>query len=364
MYSKARFLPSVFRKRRPVHLTFFVTRRCNARCPFCFYQDNAKEHRDELSLDEVRRLAPSVGPLLWLAFSGGEVFLREDLPDLCRVFYEQTRPSIILLPTNALMPGRIREMTEEVLRSCPRSVVTVKLSLDALGEKHDALRGVPGSFEKLLRTREALADLLDAYSNFELGVNTVFTRANQDDMDDIIRFAGELPGIKTHTISLVRGDVAEGTYKDVDLAKYLRAARRLERKLKEGSAATYRFRGARVKAAQDVIQRRLIHRTAVEQKAQLPCYAGRLNVVLTETGDVYPCESFRQSHRMGNVREADYHMGRLLRTARAREVVKRIRAGCFCTHECYMMTNILFNPRLYPGLLRETAAVRPSRRPA
>ena len=27
--------------------------------------------------------------------------------------------------------------------------------------------------------------------------------------------------------------------------------------------------------------------------------------------------------------------------------------NCYCTHECYFMTNILFNPRLYPALARE-----------
>lgn len=29
--------------------------------------------------------------------------------------------------------------------------------------------------------------------------------------------------------------------------------------------------------------------------------------------------------------------------------------NCHCTHECYFIMNILFNPRLYPALFREYA---------
>ena len=36
-YSPFRHLPSAFVKSRPVQLTLFLTRKCNARCRFCFY---------------------------------------------------------------------------------------------------------------------------------------------------------------------------------------------------------------------------------------------------------------------------------------------------------------------------------------
>lgn len=353
-YSPLRFLPQVFLKSfrgRPLHLTFFVTRRCNADCPFCFYSGgDAASAREEMTLEEVERLAPTVGRLLWLAFSGGEIFLRKDIVDLSRVFYRENRPSIMLLPTNGLMPGLIRDRVVEVLESCPGSVVVVKLSMDGVGPRHDALRGVRGAFEKVLECYDGLKELIPRYPNFELGVNTVFCSENQDEMDGIIDYVRGLGAVRTHTISLVRGDARDGALKDVDLEKYMRAVRRLE-----GDVArrTYRFRGARLKAAQDNLQRRLIYRTAREGRRFVTCYAGRLNLVLTETGDVFPCESFRKDHLMGNVRDFGYEMGRLLEGERARRVVDLVRKGCFCSHECYMMTNILFSPSTYPSLLGE-----------
>ncbi len=84
----------------------------------------------------------------------------------------------------------------------------------------------------------------------------------------------------------------------------------------------------------------------------IPCYAGRLNLVLTERGNVYPCESFNK--KMGNLRDFDYDIEKLLKTEIAEGIVNSIqKKGCYCTHECYIMTNILFNPRFYPGLVKE-----------
>ena len=81
-----------------------------------------------------------------------------------------------------------------------------------------------------------------------------------------------------------------------------------------GTAASgiHRFRGARLKAAQDVLQRRFIHQTLIVQDRSLPCYAGKLNLVLTESGQVYPCEILPQS--LGNVREHDYDIMQVTRT--------------------------------------------------
>jgi MoaA/NifB/PqqE/SkfB family radical SAM enzyme len=355
MYSPFRHAGSIFAKSRPIHLTFFVTRKCNSRCPFCFYlrsSDSVTGDRRELTLDEIRRISASFGNLLWLAFSGGEIYLREDLVEIARVFYENNKPAIMLFPTNGLLPELIREKTEQVLKECPKSVITVKLSLDGLGDEHDEIRKTPGSFTRTMETYELLARLLDTYPHFELGINTVFCSANQEKMEEVIEFVAGLRNIKTHTISLVRGDLEDEGCKAVDFGKYLRAIELLESNLKDRKASTYRFRGAGIKAAQDILQRRLIHRTMREQRRLIPCYAGRLNLVLTETGAVYPCEILTRS--LGNVRDCGYDIRKLLQSAEAKEAVGFIKEGrCYCTHECYFMTNILFNPGLYPGLLRE-----------
>jgi len=354
-YSPFSHIGSILWKRRPIHLTLFLTSRCNSKCGFCFYRtdDHAeKEGIAEISLKEIRKISGSMGRLLWLALSGGEIFLRNDLAEIVKVFYKQNSPSIILLPTNGLLTDLIKEKVEEVLRSCPQSTVAVKLSLDGDEDLHDRLRGVKGGFSKTLETYNALGGLLDKYPNFELGINTVFCSENQDRMDWIIGFVNGLDRIKTHTVSLMRDAFSDKEHKGIDMAKYYKTIETLALNSRERASAMYSFRGAGLKAAQDILQRGIIYETVQEQKQIIPCYAGRLNIVITEKGDLYPCESF--SMKMGNVRQAGYNVNKILRDGPAQKVIGSIRSGrCYCTHECYMMTNILFNPRMYPELLKE-----------
>ena len=355
MYSPFRHISSIFWKKRPIHLTFFLTRRCNAKCPFCFYlktDTDSVTQNAELSLDEIEKISKSMDTLLWLAFSGGEIYLREDLVEISRIFYRNNKPAVMLFPTNGLLPELIRDRTEQVLKQCPQSIIAVKLSMDGLYQDHDALRNTPGSFEKTMATYHLLKGLLDAYPNFELGVNTVFCSENQEKMDEIIDFVNSMEGIKTHTISLIRGNLSDRSFKNIDYRKYCHAIERLENNLKADISSIYRFKGAKIKAAQDILQRRLINRTMLDQKRLIPCYAGRLNLVITESGNVYPCEILTKT--FGNVRDYDYAIGKVLHSDSALKIIESIMDNnCYCTHECYFITNILFNPGLYPALARE-----------
>ena len=77
-----------------------------------------------------------------------------------------------------------------------------------------------GAYRKVLFCYETLTGLLDKYDNFELGINTVFCAANQDNMIETIDFVASLEKIKTHTISLIRGEVLTDDLKEVSMEKY------------------------------------------------------------------------------------------------------------------------------------------------
>ncbi len=355
MYSPLRNLRDIVWKQRPIQLTFFITKRCNANCPYCFSlrsSNKTLDDRPELSLAEICKISSSLGSFLWLAFSGGEIYLREDLVEISEIFYKNNKPAIILFPTNGLLSEVIQARTEKILERCPKSTIVVKLSIDGLYDDHDALRNSPGSFEKTVETYHMLEKLIGKHPNFELGINTVFCSKNQNSMDAIINFVAGLKNIKTHTISLIRGNLVNEHFKRVDYQKYLKAVERLEMNQINNKSGIYRFKGARIKAAQDIVQHRLIYQTAQDRGRFIPCYAGRLNVVIKENGDVYPCEILTES--FGNVRDYEYNVGNVTRSDKARRILDSIRNNhCYCTHECYYMTNILFNPRLYPAIAKE-----------
>ena len=360
MTSLLRHSPSLFIKHRPVHVTLFLTRRCNARCPFCFYLKNNLLHDtelEELSYEEIKKISGTLHKLLWLAFSGGEIFLRKDIIAISELFYKQNSPGFMLYPTNGLMPNLIKKSIEQILLRCPNSVIVVKLSIDDLYDAHNKLRDTPGSFNKTLKTYELLGELVKKYSNFELGVNTVFCAKNQDNMQNIIDYVANLKYIKTHTISLVRGNLIHQEYKQIDLNKYHEAINYLADNIKQKHQNIYQFTGARLKSAQDIVQRRIIHKTMLEQSRQIPCYAGTSSLVISETGDIYPCEIREKS--IGNVRDYGYNIPQLLNSRLANDIKKSIRNNeCYCTHECNLMTNILLNPAMYPNLIQEYLQIK------
>lgn len=353
-YSPLRHLGALFFKKRPLQLTLFVTKRCNARCNFCFYLSSKERcaDTDELTLPEFEKIADSFGTLLWLAFSGGEIFLRTDLVAITEIFYRKNRPAIILLPTNGLLPETIFTTTETILQRCPKSTVVVKVSLDGSQEVHDSMRGVTGAHQKAMETFGRLETLLDRYENFELGINSVFCAENQDTMLAHLATVRKLKRCKTHTVSLIRGDVGNARQKKTCQETYQQTISTLAENLRKRETGRYSFAGAQLKAAQDIVQRRLILQTLQQQKQLIPCYAGQLTIVITDNGDVYPCESFRG--RLGNMRKMDFNLKEMLHSGVYRESMAAIkRRECHCHHECYMMLNILFNPRQYPTLFKE-----------
>jgi len=73
--SRSLLLPVTQKFRLPQSLIFFVTSRCNARCPFCLYYEqvsNPVAAKEELTVDEVNRIAAHYGTLHYLGISGGE----------------------------------------------------------------------------------------------------------------------------------------------------------------------------------------------------------------------------------------------------------------------------------------------------
>jgi MoaA/NifB/PqqE/SkfB family radical SAM enzyme len=360
MHPALRHLGALFSRSRPVHLTLFLTRRCNARCPFCFYgkQRDAEGGPPELSLDEIGRVARSLDDLFWVAFSGGEPFLREDLAEIGQLLHDQNRVGFFTLPTNGLLPERIVARTEAILGRCPDSVVVVKLSLDGVGEDHDALRQVPGGFRQVIQAYRGLAGLARRFPRLEVGFNTLFCSDNQGKMEGIVDFVRGLDGARSHTITMVRGQFGEDRHREVDLARYQQSVRYLESRWGSGPGRFHRFAGSRLKAAHDRLQHRLIHRTLSQRRRLIPCYAGRLNLVLTESGELHPCEE-RWDRSFGNVRDAGYDVAAMLRSERAGRIrAETDRGGCYCSHECNFLVNILFNPRMHPALLGEYARLR------
>ena len=335
----------------PLHLTFFVTGRCNARCKMCFYWKELNKEKDELKLDEIRKISSSMDSIGWLILTGGEPFLRKDLAKIAQIFCSQNSVKNISLPTNALLTDTIVNQAREILVSCPNTFLNLILSLDGIGKDHDEIRGVPGNFEKFQETYRRLQPLRKEFKNF--GLSTVITHSacNQDKLGGIYKYLRENMEFDNINLNLVRGRPKDPATKEIDISCYERFNSQLNNDLAGGRLPFHRYRLAKFILAKDMLQREMISRTFRETKMIYPCYAGRLNAVITEAGDAYPCELL--DAKIGNLRDFDFDFRRLWFSNRAKQVRKGIKdSKCYCTHECFWATNLLFNPAAYPKILR------------
>ena len=78
-------------------------------------------------------------------------------------------------------------------------------------------------------------------------------------------------------------------------------------------------------------------------------------------GQVLPCELL-VDRVIGNVRDHDYDFKKIWFSEKANEERKRIRESkCFCTYECFMTINILFNPLVLPQVFKEWGILKLSK---
>ena len=97
---------------------------------------------------------------------------------------------------------------------------------------------------------------------------------------------------------------------------------------------------------------KIIKQTIERQKQVLPCKAGEKSIVISSEGDVFPCEMLNRS--FGNVRDYDYDVRKILFSDNARKIKSFIRnKKCFCTWECIIPLNIIFNIKSYPTLFKD-----------
>ena len=133
----------------PWNVHIDLTYRCNERCVHCYL-----DHHDygEMTTHEVKNILDQLAEAgaLFLTFSGGEIFLRQDLFELIR--YARGLNFDVSLKTNALLidESRARKLRELDIRKIQISIY----SADAV--IHDAITKVPGSLDRSLRAIQFL----------------------------------------------------------------------------------------------------------------------------------------------------------------------------------------------------------------
>ena len=336
---------------QPINVTFSVTRRCQSRCKTCYIWKH--NPGDDLDLNTIERLFRSIGWTYFFNVSGGEPYLRDDLPEIVRLACKFMKPAIVHIPTNALTPERIERITLEILNAikqeAPGTVLTVKPSFDGVGALHDEIRGVPGNFEKLLDTIERLNKLREQYKYLHVGVGTVISRFNASHLKEIIVYARGL-GVDTYI-----NEIAEEREEFFNLGSGITPESHSYEQLMEAFKESVRGKMKdmkilpRITTAMRIVYYDLAVKILDSNKQEIPCNAGILNVNINSDGAVWPCAVLAYKAEMGIVSQYnDFQY--IWRSRKANNIRKSIRRGeCACPLANQAYSNILLHP---PSLLR------------
>jgi len=348
------------RPSNPITLTYSITSACQSRCKTCNiglkYQLDPKRKEDDLKLSEIEKIFQSLGKIYFFNISGGEPFLRKDLPDIMDLACRHLKPGIIHIPTNAIASDRIRSLTsaclEVVNRYNPGIPFTVKPSIDGVGEIHDEIRGVKGNFKQLQKTIVHLKELEKEYPNFHLELGTVISRFNMNHLSEIEDYVHSLD------VQSYRNEIAEQRTEFFNLSDPITPnAQTYERLVREFAAKIRSNIKRKRKLTKLTESLRLVYYDLVirilrENRQVIPCLAGISNVHINFDGGVWPCCVLGYSQPMGSLRDQGYDFQKIWHSAQANGVREYIRRGnCACPLANQAYSNILCSPRYLTGVM-------------
>jgi radical SAM protein with 4Fe4S-binding SPASM domain len=328
---------------------FGMTYRCNLRCVTCgVWARGETDNRTELTtaeiLDTARQLRALGVPQALLI--GAEPLLRRDAPEVI----EGMRA--LGLEVEVITNGTLltEALAERIVRAGVRAIT---VSIDAVGERHDAIRGQPRAWERAMAGLDRLKEARDRLGadRPRLAVHATISALNTDALAEISGLA-EITGLDVSfqlASETTPGEVAgtrldgeviaggEFICRDGTILPDAAGVERIRRFLRTPGILRRHPSLAILASMSDEDIRR--GRFPVRR-----CNVLRGEIFIDPYGDVRPC-SHLESYSYGNVREQP--VGEIWRGARRRKLVDRVRRELFpvCARCCQHASNLTFRQK-------------------
>jgi MoaA/NifB/PqqE/SkfB family radical SAM enzyme len=242
--------------------------------------------------------------------------------------------------------------TLETILDAPHPPLSLQVSIDGLRETHDAIRGIPGSFDRAVETIRRCRELADRAAGFRVAVLTVVCDRNYGEIDELSRFLFEECGVM-HGFELIRGSsfsvwglardaIQPGDPKGLglppreawpDILETLRDVNRREGFPHELFALRHKYQFAMFDGV----------------KPPIPCHsAGNWSGFVYPDGDVALCEFSRP---VGNLADHNWDFGAVWHSEEAERRRRQIR-HCYCTHSCNLCRNLEISLKAHVELIR------------
>src|SRR3954462_14139208 len=285
---------------RPTVLIYNCTWVCDARCEMC----NPWKPGDRTSDMTLAQLEPAMAHDFWgavenLNISGGEPTTRNDLPEMVELFHRHLpRLRKIGINTTGLTPHRAIPMLTRIVEFCAAKgiLISIRVSLDGIGDIHDQVRSVKNGFVKATRTIEAMQALAKTHANFSFGIAATIFATNMPDAENILAWA------RTKELDVVFNMLrfTDAMLHNKELEEKIGFGGREEQFMRKFFLD--RVQEESVLSGQSFMYLHYADMIANGYQRTMPCPFRSQGLLLNPNGDLHYCEN---SEKLGNVLDDD-----------------------------------------------------------
>ncbi len=286
-----------------------VTYRCNAKCYMCNTWQHPSKREEEYGPELVDQLP---GGLNFINITGGEPFLRKDLPQI--VEKSLTKTKRLVISSNGYFTERIIQLFGRF-----GNKVGIRISIEGLPAANDELRGITNGFDHGLRTLTTLHSM----GIKDIGFGLTVSDRNADDMIELYRLANAM-GLEFATATTHNSfyfHTKDNRYEDQE--KVARTFENIAVELLKTNKPKNWFRAYFNMG---------LARKVRGQKRALSCEVGTDMFFVDPFGNVMPCNGSDQPMKMGNLHKQSFdEIWNGPQAEKVREMVKN------CDKQCWMI---------------------------
>lgn len=295
----------------PSDVSIITTYRCQMRCKMCNIWQHPSDKNKELTAEELEKLPG----FKFVNITGGEPFVRRDLPELVEVMYKKS--DRVVISTSGWHTERIFKLAELFPN------IGIRVSIEGLSVTNDKLRGRESSFDRGLKVLLHLKEM----GIKDIGFGCTISNQNSEDLLWLYKLSREL-GLEFATAAFHNSYYFHK--EDNIIQNKTQVIKNLEKLiemlLRENHPKSW-FRAFFNLGLINYIQ---------AGKRMLPCEAGTTNCFIDPYGEVFPCNGLEQRYwkeSMGSLH--DYHSFEALwQSDQANKVRNRVST---CPKNCWMV---------------------------
>ncbi len=290
--------------------TVIVTYRCNARCTMCNRYKAPSKPEEELTVETIRKLPP----MYFTNITGGEPFIREDLPEIVRELYKKS--DRIVISTNGFFTDRIVKLCQEFPQ------IGIRISIEGLEQTNNEIRGLEDGFNRGYSTLKKLRQM----GMTDVGFGMTVQDKNAPDLVPLYKLSNEM-GMEFATASL------HNSFYFVE-AKNIIHDRPMVAQNFEALCNELLRSWSPKKWFRAYFNHGLIN-YIYGQKRLLKCDMSFDTFFIDPYGDVMPCNGTKDKEVMGNLNRQNWE--ELWNSEAAETVRKKVRC---CDRDCWMIGSV------------------------